>query len=540
MWIPNLKETVYTNYVDSQKGHLENAAIYTTDGEMVTHGRLISEIESVASILNKKYSSGDLKIGILSSHSYQEAVFFLAANKIGVVSKFLDYTKNLPNIRTSIRESSITFLAISEEFLPIEPVINPQKLPVVIMGHCTSASPNCISYDAFLQEDTGTRVPTEAYCHQKPSIIVNSSGTTGVPKPIVITDYAINNAIKELLETDLPLNRDHIILKNVPLHIAMGSITTLYLGLTTGMPVLYLAGGGPKESLESFVQMFLHYDKFLQQHGIPATIKLCSFASPMFYRALYESRNFIDDLSFVDCMLAGGAGMTKEELELYDDAFHKKGCSVPVVNGYGQNEMTGTVTLNQIHQNRRGSAGKPLHGVDVLVVHPETMEPLPANCEGTILECSETVFLEYENMLETTNDAFVIDRNGKKWFNTKDSGYLDDDGFLYITGRNSRAMIRFDLKVSLDYVEQKMRKSHYIKDVAVISPDGNRMAAYVVLYNEFANKDVEPQMILDDIQNGPDPLTPLETLDNFIIMDSLPLTMSGKTDYQKLQKMSQE
>ena len=85
-----------------------------------------------------------------------------------------------------------------------------------------------------------------------------------------------------------------------------------------------------------------------------------------------------------------------------------------------------------------------------------------------------------------------------------------------------------------------MRKSHYIKDVSVISPDGNRMAAYVVLYNEFANKDVEPQMILDDIQNGPDPLTPLETLDNFIIMDSLPLTMSGKTDYQKLQKMSQE
>ena len=142
--------------------------------------------------------------------------------------------------------------------------------------------------------------------------------------------------------------------------------------------------------MKNFILTISRFDGFRRQHHLSESIKACLFASPMFYRVLYEMREIIPDLSYMGCMLAGGSAMSKEELEIFDDEFQRKGCTVPIINGYGQNEMVCTITLNQNNDNCRGSAGKTLNGVDLQIVDTASMKPLPRGKQGTILERSET------------------------------------------------------------------------------------------------------------------------------------------------------
>ena len=70
------KETLYNTYVAAQKNNLKEVALYTRDGEAVTHGRLLDEIDrEIAESLLAFKSNDNFKVGILSSSSYEEAVF---------------------------------------------------------------------------------------------------------------------------------------------------------------------------------------------------------------------------------------------------------------------------------------------------------------------------------------------------------------------------------------------------------------------------------------------------------------------------------
>lgn len=119
------RETLYNTYVHAQKDNSMKIALYTRDEEAITHGQLLKETDKAAAGLLSYKSKSDFKIGIISSCSYEEAVFLLAASKIGAVSKYIDFTKNITEIGESIAESSIDVLVMAAEFLSMEQFINP-------------------------------------------------------------------------------------------------------------------------------------------------------------------------------------------------------------------------------------------------------------------------------------------------------------------------------------------------------------------------------------------------------------------------------
>ena len=538
-----LDETLYNNYIIAQKDNRLKVALYTRDNEVITHNRLIEEVDKTAAGLLSYKTNSNFKIGIISSSSYEEAVFLLAASKIGAVSKFIDFTKNITEICESITESSISVLVMGAEFLPMEQFINPANLPVIVLGNMPINRQNCCSYQDFLNNVVENSLPAAQYKKDSCAVIINSSGTTGTPKPIELSDYALNSAVEKISKTDYPLNNNNLILKIVPSHIGMGLITTLYTGLIIGIPVIYLGGNSPTETIDLFVKFINEYDLFLKNKQLSPDTKLLIFGSPLFFRAMLQLVDHIQDFSFIACMLAGGSAMSKEELEIMDTTFGSKGCTVPVLNGYGQNEMAGAVTLNQIHLNRRGSAGTPVVGTDILIVDISSGKPLQRNKAGLILERSESLFSMYENMEEETRKSFILSEQSEKWFNTHDIGYLDDDGFLFITGRTSRIIIRFDVKVSLDKIESKIRESKYVKEVGVIAINDvpyDSPLAFVTFNDEYITENILPEKILDDIQTGPNPLNELEMVKSVLIVNSIPYRSAGKIDYRALEKMAEE
>ena len=540
-----INETLYRTYVNAQKNNWDSPALFAQDGEMITHGRLLEEIDKAAAGLLPYKNGETLKIGIINLNAYEEAVFLLAASKIGAVSKFIDFSKNVTEIRESIAESSVDVLVIENRFMPMEPYINPWALPVITLGEIKPSRPNCRSYaDLILQSDPCACQPVR-YKDNKCAVVIWSSGTTGAPKPIELSDKAINAAVMKFMLSDYPLAASNIMLKLIPSFIGMGVVTTLYTCLITGDPIVYLPGYQmvPQIALECVLKAIVSFRSFIQDKQMRPDTKLILFAAPMFFRGLAQCLEEIEDLSFIGCMLAGGSAMSKEELEIIDAAFSEKGCSVPVLVGYGQNEMAGGVTVNEIHANKRGSAGKPMAATMLKVVDLITGAPLPNNTVGKIWEQSESLFIGYENMPERTQSSFVTDENGDVWFDTNDVGYIDDDGFLFITGRLSRVIIRFDVKCSLDKIESKLRMSKYVKEVGVVAIKDtpyDRPIAFIVLNDNIAGTEVSPDIIINDVQTGPNPLNDPEMLEELFIVDLLPYLSSGKIDYRTLEKKASQ
>lgn len=161
------------------------------------------------------------------------------------------------------------------------------------------------------------------------------------------------------------------------------------------------------------------------------------------------------------------------------------------------------------------------------------------NVIGKVLERSESLFIGYENMSERTKSSFVTDDNGDTWFDTNDVGYVDNDGFLFVTGRSSRVIIRFDVKCSLDKIESKLRTSKYVKEAGVIALKGvpyDIPVAFIVLNNEYTDANITSDMIIADIQSGFNRLNDPELIDKLFIVDSLPYLSSGKIDYRALEE----
>lgn len=129
--------------------------------------------------------------------------------------------------------------------------------------------------------------------------------------------------------------------------------------------------------------------------------------------------------------------------------------------------------------DKAASAGKPVAGVKVKVVDPQTGEELPQGEIGEIVVHTPFLFKGYEDNPEAT--AKVL-QNG--WFKTGDSGYVDEDGFIFITGRYKDVIIYGGDNVYPDQVEEVIQQIPGILETAVVGiPDplyGEKPRAFIV------------------------------------------------------------
>lgn len=531
----NLKETLYTTYVNASRNRLDKVAVYVDDtGEQYTNKELLTLIDNASIGFQSLGINESSEIGIFLNGSIEEIITFLALSKLGAVSKFIDFMKGIPAIKHSLEESALDLLVMDERFLPLNPLINEKGLPVVVANSSNYYDDsNYISYEKLYQMNCNKDIVVAPYIDGKPSIIINSSGTTGEPKPIVHTDYSVNAATQKMFYTDYPLNIDHLLIKMVPVQIGLGLITSLYTGLIAGTMLVLISGKDVSELIKKTISFVKNFSQFRKKHQLAESTKLNVFTSPAFIRPLIKAKE-VTDLSFIGSFLAAGSKMTTEELIELEQIAKGKGCKVPICNGYGQNEMAGAVTLNLNQYNINGSAGFPTFGTDVIVINPDTRERLSHNQTGLILEVSNSQFLMYEKHEKKTEQAYLTLPDGSCWFNTCDLGYMDKNGFLYITGRTTRVAIRSDAKISLDEIEVKIRSLPFIIDCAVIislcEKSNDQITAFIKCDN-ITEKDLRKKIETENV------LSEFEMPSEFLLIEELPYKTNGKVDYEKLKEM---
>ncbi len=108
---------------------------------------------------------------------------------------------------------------------------------------------------------------------------------------------------------------------------------------------------------------------------------------------------------------------------------------ISFLQGYGLTETAPIAALTPEYDPRVGSAGKAVNCAELKIDNPNEKG------EGEVLIKSKTLMLGYYENEEATNEVIELDEEGNRWFHSGDVGYLDEDGFLYITGRTKNVIV---------------------------------------------------------------------------------------------------
>ncbi len=527
-------ETLYNNFKKIALKAAKSIAVYLPEKELkYTNEELLKLIDQTSSALNEKYNINmDSVIGLCLNSSIEDPIFFLAISKLGARSKWIDYFKSPKEVEYSINNSHVSLLVMDEKLLDLEKKVNRSDIPVIVANTDKEyMDSKYLSFKQLLKIKTKSDVAAVNYVEGKKTVTINSSGTTGTSKPINHTDYSINAAAKKVICTDYPIGKDNLILKMVPSQIGLGLITSMYVGLVSGTPIILISGKSIDEMRSSMITFIKDFSKFKEKNSIKQDGRLLILTAPIHVRFLMDCEE-IADLSFANIM-AGGSKISKEELKDLYEKGRKKGYKLPICNAYGQNEFAGGVAYNFFSYNRDGSAGFPAIGTDIKIVDQISLESLKPNQEGLILVRSDSEFIDYDEMPDITKAAKLRLPDGSLWFNSNDLGYMDKDGFIFITGRISRFVIRSDSKISLDEVERKIRNISQVKDCGVVlTRTGGSMEEFVAFVEM---QDIDSNLL--SIINNTGTLNQFEIPTKFIYVENIPYLNSGKIDYEKLKTL---
>jgi len=212
------------------------------------------------------------------------------------------------------------------------------------------------------------------------------------------------------------------------------------------------------------------------------------------------------------------------------------------LEGYGTTELSPVVSLNLPEElscgicqvdYKEGTVGRPIPGVEIKIVCPQSGRELPAGQTGLLMIKGPSVMLGYLNREKET--AKVIKEG---WYNTGDIASIDDEGFLTITGRLSRfSKIGGEMVPHLGIEEAYLRGLNTDEQVVAVTsvPEPKKGEELVVLYTEEAGG---ADKLHEIISKSSLPKMWKPRRNNYVRVESIPALGSGKPDIMRLQKLA--
>ncbi|MDH4282511.1 MAG: AMP-binding protein, partial [Myxococcales bacterium] len=154
---------------------------------------------------------------------------------------------------------------------------------------------------------------------------------------------------------------------------------------------------------------------------------------------------------------SGGAAISREVAEFIDDL------GITVYEGYGLSETSPIATMNYPGARKIGSVGKPIPGVEIEIDVGATEDPT----QGEVIIYGHNIMAGYHN-LDEANAEVLVEKNGVRGFRSGDIGRIDEEGFLFITGRVKEQYKLLNGKYVVPTpLEEKIKLSPYVSNVMV-------------------------------------------------------------------------
>ena len=568
----DINQTMYSLITNESKDYMNYPAVGFMGNE-ISYKELISEADLFASALKSIGVKENSNVAILSISMPIVQETLLAISKLGASISFIDLRCKAKDIINYINNSDCKTVIVFEDILPLVSAIidetNVQKVIVCSAKDYLSLAgkmfvtfkdrkdnkkivipddPRFIRFSDFISKyGRSEEVIPISFEKDRPSLIVQSSGSSGKPKQIVHTEYNFNSAVQKMAYVDLPFYRGNTMHVSVPPFIIYGLGNSVYASMAFTMKAEmnpFINEGIVYDDLGKFDislatpghYRYIHKKMIELNKDIDMLSKDSSIASKNeLKKKMKELKRVLDGISRAKAFVSGGDKILEEEIIDMQQAF-----DTTIVNGYGNNECLGAVIVNSMYANKPGSIGLPMKGVDIKVVDPDTLEELPVGSTGEIYISSDNLFVQYLNNQEATDKIKEKDSNNKEWVKSGDLGYIDKDGYVFIRGRNRRVINKAAFKISPDSIEEVVNKLPFVESTIVVGvPDeknGSTLMSFVVLKEGISFEDVK-----DTIKNiCEEELPDYEVPTYFEKLDKIPYTPNQKLDFRLLEDMGKE
>jgi len=387
----------------------------------------------------------------------------LACSLVGTANAVVNFRLAPDEIGYVLADSEARVLFVGADLLPVldqlGDTLKAVERVVVVGGEADG-------YEAWL----AAAPPVEPAYRPSPDdcfLQLYTSGTTGFPKGAMLTQRGMCAHTVAVAEA-VSFTRDSVSMVAMPL---------FHVGGTSWALLCMYAGG------RTIVVRDLVPEAVLDQ--IVAQRVTHAFFVPAVYGFLLQVPGVAErDWSSLRCLAYGGSATPLPLLRRCLDAF-----GVDFYQAYGLTEMSGVSTIlgpadhrDPAHPERLASAGRPIAGVQVKVVDPATLAELPAgpDHQGEVWVRSEQHMAGYWGRPEATAEMLLDDG----WLRTGDAGYLDADGYLFLTDRINDMIISGGENVYPAEVERVLVEHPAVAEAAVIGvPDekwGETVRAVVV------------------------------------------------------------
>lgn len=410
------------------------------------------------------------RVAIAGENSADWLLAFLAAVSCGCVAVCVDIEQPDEGIRDMLRRSDAQIVFLSETFLPIcLPLLREENTKLQCLVRMGQGAPQeNVTEMEELCELGQTRLASGedsaavlTILPEQTAELVFTSGTTSTPKMVMLSqravlqnmhDACVHVCLYDKVFTSLPFYHAYGLNCSVLCSFLQGSHLYINGDLKTVMRDLLLAQPDTMLAVPLMVeaihnQIWRAAERQQKADGLRKLLKAAALCRKLciparFPRLEAVRKQALGDLQLIIC---GGAHLSPK----ISGEFESLG--IQVLQGYGITECSPLISVNRNCANKVGSVGQPLQSFEVKIEDGEVWARGVSVMEGY-----------YKNEEETAE----VMADG--WFKTGDLGYLDKDGFLYLTGRKKNLIVfKNGKKISPEKLEEKLSPLPLVKEVMV-------------------------------------------------------------------------
>jgi long-chain acyl-CoA synthetase len=450
--------------------------------QQISYSELIRRAQSAGAYVAKQ-AAGE-NVGIFLPNSLDFPPYVLGALWAGKTVAVLPTLAPAPLLKFMFAEARLTTIFTSADLAP--------KLAEAGVPHAIIDTSYPTMSDFALQPR-----------YRESAVLLYTSGTTGRPKTVSLSEHNITSNVKGCCAAT-GFDDRQVMLAILPLFHAYGLTVTILLPLMTGSVLVIAERFVPRTVLN-----------LIERHRVTTIV-----AVPSQYRVLAMDPTPCDASSLWLCIAGAERLPDTTEREFTTRFGHA------VLPGYGATEVSPVISLNIPETNRPASVGKPLPG-SMVTIRNEDGSVCPVGEVAEICVEGPSVMLGYLNDLEGTARKI---RNGVLY--TGDKGFFDADGYLYISGRADDMVKVAGEKIYPVEIENALERIDGVEEVAVVALHDPRGG---VRLHAFVQR--KPGAVLDETGLRlacREVLEPYKIPRTFTFVDSLPRTMTGKTDKRTL------